>query len=506
MADNVVYLFPDTNLFIQCRPLHELDWSKWSEFDQVNLMVCRPVQREIDSQKNRGNDRTAKRARKTYRIFREIIRSDEKFLQIADANPRVRIYLEAPSLPSTDLNDVLDYNKADDEIVGCLYRFCKENQNEDARLLTHDAGPMFTAESHGLMVDAIEEEWLLPPENNENEREIARLSQRIDALEQTEPTFSVSFSNHSGLEADSMRLEYLVYDPLEDDEISSLMESLKNLFPIASDFGSREPAERMGNTPHDRRFRVKEIYRPASDEAITNYTDQDYPEWIDKCEEVFSRLHVSLQREAGQPNFSFAVLNSGTRPGKDTLVRITAKGNFKIQPPCTDDRSIADKRKESKLSLPEVPQPPRGKWIRRGGRRLNAYDYLANEIGSLTPRTTNAYRSLTHLPNPFPNIEPAFRRDPNAFYYKPELPKTPQDSICLECEQWRHASGTEYFDAQIYPDQNEELIPGALFCEVHAENLSGPVRMTIPVEIRIRRISSADRARTLIQDLADSPE
>ena len=199
MADNVVYLFPDTNLFIQCRPLDQLDWSDWSEFDQVNLIVCRPVQREIDSRKNRGNDRAARRARKTYSIFRRIIESNDKFSQVSDANPRVRLYLEAPSLPSTDLKDVLDYSKPDDEIVGCLYRFIKENQNEDARLLTHDTGPLLTAETHGLKVDLIKDEWLLPPEHNESETEIARLRQRVAILEQTEPNFLVSFLNRRSI-------------------------------------------------------------------------------------------------------------------------------------------------------------------------------------------------------------------------------------------------------------------------------------------------------------------
>lgn len=42
---STLYLFPDTNLFIQCRPLEELDWTQWSAFDQVHLIVSRPVQR-----------------------------------------------------------------------------------------------------------------------------------------------------------------------------------------------------------------------------------------------------------------------------------------------------------------------------------------------------------------------------------------------------------------------------------------------------------------------------
>jgi len=73
MADRILYLFPDTNLFIQCRPLSELGWDRWGAFDEIHLIVSRPVQAEIDKHKNRGNDRVAKRARTASSLLREII-------------------------------------------------------------------------------------------------------------------------------------------------------------------------------------------------------------------------------------------------------------------------------------------------------------------------------------------------------------------------------------------------------------------------------------------------
>lgn len=52
MTTCTLSFFPDTNLFIQCRPLGELDWSEWADFEEVHLIVCRTVQREIDRQKH----------------------------------------------------------------------------------------------------------------------------------------------------------------------------------------------------------------------------------------------------------------------------------------------------------------------------------------------------------------------------------------------------------------------------------------------------------------------
>ena len=87
----ILYLFPDTNLFIQCRSLEHIDWSEIGEFDEIQLFVSQPVQKEIDAQKNKGNQRLGKRARKTAAFFKDILTSNTKRHIIKDARPRVTI-------------------------------------------------------------------------------------------------------------------------------------------------------------------------------------------------------------------------------------------------------------------------------------------------------------------------------------------------------------------------------------------------------------------------------
>ena len=86
----ILHFIPDTNLFIQCRRLEELDWSIWAEFDEIDVIVCRPVQREIDNQKSKGNDRIGKRARAVHSLFREIITSDNDHKLIRKSKPQVK--------------------------------------------------------------------------------------------------------------------------------------------------------------------------------------------------------------------------------------------------------------------------------------------------------------------------------------------------------------------------------------------------------------------------------
>src|SRR6185312_14749549 len=109
-----LYLFPDTNLFAQCRALEELDWDRWGDFDEVHLLVSRPVQAEIDNQKNKGGERLARRAKVTSSLFREIIlgSSDRKVIR-SDA-PAVKLFIANGLKPNPTLGDQLDYQHNDD--------------------------------------------------------------------------------------------------------------------------------------------------------------------------------------------------------------------------------------------------------------------------------------------------------------------------------------------------------------------------------------------------------
>jgi predicted ribonuclease YlaK len=94
----VVHLFPDTNVLVQCRPLKELDWSAWREFDEVHLVISRPVQAEIDDQKNKGGDRLARRARRASSLLRQIILNGQEHSVVRPTDPNVKIFIR-PRMP-----------------------------------------------------------------------------------------------------------------------------------------------------------------------------------------------------------------------------------------------------------------------------------------------------------------------------------------------------------------------------------------------------------------------
>ena len=489
LKEGTLYLFPDTNVFLQCRSLNELDWSEWGDYEEIHLIVCQPVQREMDKHKNRGNDRIGKRARKTYSMFRQIILNEQDYELIQQTGPRVVLSLDVSISPNEMQLTSLDYSKNDDQLVGCVHAYRERNACLDVRLLTHDIGPMMTAKSVRVPFVAVPDSWLLPPEPNKTEKELTKVSRELDRLKELEPRFRTRCLDEWENEIDAIEISYTVYEPLTGDDLAGLIDSLTAEFPIATDFGPREPIERASL------WGWKDVYTPADDEAIASYTTQEYPSWIEKCKRVLSNLHGELQGQA-RPAVHFGATNEGIRPGKKVLVILAAKGRFEISAPPVEGGSSDESGKVS-LQLEKPPKPPHGEW-----KSTSALSLLATLSDAVS--TGKAWQDSMPTIARLPWATADRSRDPDCFYYKPERPNGPVQSFMLECEQWRHGKGEEVFEAEIWIDGDEDKISGALELEIHAENISRPTRRIWPVRIMVTRKSARDHAFELVKKLSVS--
>ena len=331
--------------------------------------------------------------------------------------------------------------------------------------------------------------------------EIAKMGAEevISATSILEPKFRIWLVDDQGCDVESIESEYHVFEPMNDGDILACVQLLKNKSPLETNFGSRTPAEKGGKTVADRILGLKYLYTPASDEEIAKYTEEEYPSWIEECEDYLSLLHDSLQSETSQPCFTFAVVNEGNRPGQDALINLFTEGEISVCPPKVqyDGEEEEDK---VRISLPLPPHPPKGRW----SSKLTALRGIATTMSLLEkslPRTSGLSSSSLGSSLLSPSAVSNNSRDPNGFYYKPNRSTIPAQSFSLECEQWRHGTNEEYFDGQLFFDQDRKRVRGYLVCEVHAENLSSPVKRTVPVEISIKRLNAAEQARLLVQNL-----
>ena len=513
MTTATLHYFVDTNLFIQCRSLEQLDWSPWHEFEEVRLIVSSPVLREIDRLKTKGG-RVGKRARAASAMFRDMLGQTHRLVHAR--SPRVVLSVEPRHRPDPDLAERLNYEERDDQLIGTLHEFARSNPSWEVRLLTHDTTPLYTAQGLDLTADLISDDWLLPSEATEAERKVAALEAENARLKAAEPTFSIRCEGQSDTTVKRYHASYTWYEPLTEAEVECLMERLKARFPLATDFGSREPAERSAPPSlANRLFQTSEVFTPATDEEIEKYRDESYPRWLDRCEETLWAHHRTLQAEAPVLEFAFLAGNSGTRPAADALVTIEARGGFEIRPPPPEDTD-EDREGEDETSgnlesgaLPPPPATPRGRWKNtvggQPGDMLRTLNLIGRSMQDLS-RVVNPDPDILSRPLAFPSLGPPEPRDPNAFYYKPDRPSEPQGSFALECAQWRHDGEEETFIGEIHVPTDRDAAEGLLVCRIQAANLSTSVSCRIPVRIAITHASAFESARGMVEALDETSE
>ncbi|MCB9959712.1 MAG: hypothetical protein H6843_14035 [Rhodospirillaceae bacterium] len=507
MTGSVVYLFVDTNLLIQCRPLEQLDWSPWSNFEEVRLIVSNPVLREMDYRKNKGQDRLGSRARAASAMFRKMLPDGQK--TIRESRPRVLLSIEPQHRYSRDLEDRLNYDERDDQLIGTIHEFARGNPGSDVRLLTHDTTPLYSARAHGLAAAVIPDDWLLPPEKSETEKELSALKAENARLKKAEPSFAVRCANTEGTEITRYEGSYTRYEPLTDDDVDGLMARLKECFPPETDFGPREPAER--DAPPVGGLRVsgmKQIFTPATDEEIAEYLGESYPNWLTKCEEILRNHHWTLQKEETVLAFVFLAENNGTRPATDALITIEAQSQFEVRPPPSKRRDEQQSDDDDGPRMPELPRPPavpHGRWRSSvGSQSTGLYTTMLQRSLRGMPGFAGFGSSVFDERVLQPPIIPPLH-DPNAFYYSSGRSGVPQESFALECDQWRHEDGEEPFVGEICVPAGQQEAKGALICRIQASNLSRAVSLKIPVHIAIEHVRAFDDAEKMVEALTMRP-
>jgi len=492
-VSSILYLFVDTNLFVQCERIENLDWQALGNFSDFVLIVSKPVLREIDNQKNRGNDRLGRRARATNSYFRQLIRSDDEFAEVRKSDPTVRLFIKPEYTHDQSLADRLDFNERDDQLIGTIVSYKKLHPEEDVRLLTGDGTLMAIARS--LSVDVIDtpDEWLSPPEASEFEKVIKELKNENTRLKKAEPVFEIEFFSSEGEKLSKFEAQFGRMEALGSEQVDALVRKIEGRFPIATSFGRRESLVEDYKTAFG--FAINRTYVPATNAEISKYVDNDYPNWLKACRAALVKFHESYNQNASNPKVNINIINSGSRPGEDALVEIEAKGQMKIFP-TSKKRKNLKKNTEFPPKLPAPPQPPVGKWKTSDPLGLSSIIEAAHRI-----HEHDRYRDPLFAPpaSAFP-----YARDPNGFYFKTTRPVLPELTICYECEQWRHGVEWESFGTEIHFGPDAREVDGAIEVKVHAGNLSHPKKALIPVKISIHSIDGSALAAKLVDDFIRS--
>jgi len=489
-----VALVTDTNLFLECRTLSDIPWQELG-YATIDLIVTRPVQQELDAHKKNSRGRTFKRALAAAQQLRTLVTSGDEFLVLKEDKPRVTLRLMKASRIEPDLGPALDPQVNDDAIILRMLQFQRDNAGTNVQLLTHDTGPMATAQSLSLPFIPISESWLLNEQDDPSTKEIKKLESEIKRLQMQEPHLRIEAFDEAGNNVARIDTKLNVYEPLTTTQIEAVMAELEALVPMETDFGSPDTTPKSHFPALPRQITVTE-FKPAPEHKIEEYRSKRYPVWLSDCRTFLEKLHLRLNARVKLPAIVFQAQNTGTRPATRCLIRFMALGDLRIELPPNDE---GDNGATSKpIDFPRPPTPPRGKWVSspRGisaglaammmGRENDPFGARVRHLDALNLPQLSAY------PRP---------RDPDRFYWRDGRPSVPKTEIGLTCENWRHCIEPELFELWI-DGAIEGNVRGAIKCEIHSENLTDPVQLAIPVTITFVEQSTQEVAYDLLKRIS----
>jgi hypothetical protein len=464
-------LFPDTNVFLQCKALNELQWGDIIVADEIELLVGAPVQDEIDHLKSDGNQRRARRARDANRLFRSVLVSAGESLVIREADPRITLRFAPPLHPKRETAETLDLARADDRLIDEVVNFRRIEPS--AEIMSNDTGMILRCRRHGVPLVVIPESWLLPPEKDERDKQIDALRSEVSRLRSTDALLSVSLVGEDGRVRNEVSESMPLYSTLSEEEVTRLIDEIRERYPKTSDFGEPPSLRAELNKLGLGATALQHSWRAPTQERITQY-HQEYDEWIGKAREKMENLSSLLNAKHRIRKLQISLSNTGHCPADQVLLELAINGNATVCVTTSDEipdllQGIA--KFPTTVILPEPPTAP------SGGLQLfdphGARGSLFGEGGLAT---------ALRMPD-YSHIRPAmFTRDRHEFYRREDDDK-PAPTASFTCEELRHQRAPQIFDLWLIASPQDDL-KLRLHVRVSARNMSAPVDRHVPIDVQ----------------------
>jgi hypothetical protein len=450
--------FPDTNFFLECRKAsdltwHELDGSPPGQGPDIRLIVPSTVVTEIERHKQKGNSRTAKRARDASAVLRKALTSPDRTTELRAASPRV--VLSLPPVVRVDFSQFpnLDPVRPDHRIAAEYAEVLKTEPG--LVVLTDDTLLVLAVRSLGFEALLIPESWKLAPEKDERDDEIDRLRDELDTYKQTSPEIALAVLDAERDEITSLEPRIQVFEP-SDAEIESAMTSIKADFPMAQDFRRTAPGATSALAASIASFAG--TWRPPREDEIERYETEDYPNWLESVSRALPALAARLNAISREIPFSVSISNTGFVNASNVRLTITAYDGILLLDSLSDED---EEEQEKRLTLSAPPEAPRGRYVSIAtdfATRMPPMAPHAFPGGALTPR----------------------KRDPTGFYYA-DVPRAPVDGLELTCEALPHqGDGYTLGFRVVIPDQEVGKQP-RIRVRLEASNLRKPLEKFVSV-------------------------
>ncbi len=303
--NQMIELFLDTNIFLHCKPVHEIHWNKVTGANgEIRLLVTLAVVEELDKRKIDSNKSKARRAKDALKFL------ESKFSEAElSSNLRIKIFDEA----SLHANNQ-DRAWVDDYLIQTV-RAYNEAKKSQAKMVTQDSSMKMKCLARGVEVYIMPEEFLLENEEDEQAKEIKKLQKEVNQLKNSTPKISFSFAGQSTFY--ETKLEALDFPRYCDEVVWEV---------------------RNENWMHENIT----TYQPRT---VTHYASQynrKLQEWLNRYHQFLQKHEAEIIRSQTFLQLDFELVNSGTCPANgleielsfpDFLYADVKKYQFDAEPP-----------------------------------------------------------------------------------------------------------------------------------------------------------------------------
>ncbi|WP_312599555.1 PIN domain-containing protein [Brevundimonas sp.] len=455
-------IVPDCNVLIHGRSLHDLPWEDFG-VESIEIRLVGQVVTELDALKNRAG-RPSRIARDLSTQLRTLLSVNDRSDVIREAGPRVtRMLWLGRQEAKVPVREGLDLTHGDQAIINQVLAMV--DCGRDALLLTDDVLAAALAGEFGAPFKLLPEDWRRPAEQDEAQKEIARLKSENGRLTAAEPKFDGWFGDDEGARIDRVEATLESFEALSVEAVVDLMARIERAAPMAN---LTRPVETGERKPFDLAELGALHKRPAGSltaHQIETY-EQDYAAWLKGVRSQLERLHLIRAQRQEWPSLTFVAENNGVRPAQHTLVELDVKGDFYIAAPeRLNEKELEENDKKRRLER-HLALPPRVPMPMRWDRIMSA------------ARGSSHIRDISTLPPPISLSKP---READAFYWRKGR-MGPTTAMQLECESWRHKREPEAF-AFILGGRDGQPLRGVITATVSAGNVAAPFVLRLPVRL-----------------------
>lgn len=316
----MLYCFLDTNIFIHCKDIQDIDWKAELGASAVCLVIAPVVFEELDEFKdNHKDDRKRNRARRAINFLESVLDSSDKVMR---EGVSLGYAEELQSIEFSIYN--LNANNNDDRLVASAICWSHKHSDDEIVLVSHDSGPRMKAKRIGLAAKKLSDKCSLPDQRDPRDKEIRELKSQLARIENAQPKLQLGFRDSNGQLISFLRTSNdfsrsLISDAELDDLIALQCENLQSMRqdqPIANDRLSAFSVTA---------FTAKVI----TSSQIEEYKREldEYPEHLRTYLLDKSLAHVFTHRSV---QLNLVLMNEGSTPAQNIEISLDFRGSSEV--------------------------------------------------------------------------------------------------------------------------------------------------------------------------------